>query len=109
MKGWPFASDSSLRASQASHRLPGAVGHVWESMARLEVRADDVGSAVAAADLSCSVLPGLAAPMHKYARAPVNLLPIRWLEKRLRREMGSRDYIAREIRLRLPCAVSRGG
>ena len=88
-------------------RLPGEVGHVWESVARLEVRADDVGGAVEAADMSCSLLPGLAAPMHKDARAPVNLLPIRWLEKRLRREMGSRDYIAREIRLRLPGAVSQ--
>lgn len=85
-------------------RLPGDVGHVWESIARVETMNGTDGAlehVLALADISCALLPLYATPMHIDPRAPVNLLPIRALERELRRRLGARAYIAREIRTKM--------
>jgi hypothetical protein len=89
-------------------RLPGKVGHVWESVARVETmngKKNPLENIMELADLSCLLLPTYATPMHIDPRSPVNLLPIRALERVLRRRLGARAYIAREIRVKMAQAL----
>ena len=67
-------------------------------LARLEVEADSgLENAVKVADLSAGLLPAFASDPLRDPRAPQNLLPIGWLEKRLRSLMGDSRLIRRSL------------
>lgn len=80
-------------------RLPGAQGHAWAGIVRMEAAADlEVGEVVALADQVAAVLPRFASAGHKDPRAPQNLYPIAGLERQLRRRLGDQAVIHRSLR-----------
>ncbi|HYY43619.1 MAG TPA: hypothetical protein VE975_00325 [Actinomycetota bacterium] len=89
-------------------RLPGATGHSWAGVVRLEATADaDVGTVVRLADTAAATLPRFASALHKDPRAPQNLYPISGLERELKRRLGDASLLYRELRL-AACANPQG-
>ena len=67
-------------------------------LARLEVEAGSgLEKAAIIADLSAGLLPAFASDTLRDPRAPQNLLPIGWLERRLRTLMGDSRLIRRSL------------
>ncbi|HEY0452607.1 DNA double-strand break repair nuclease NurA [Actinophytocola sp.] len=80
-------------------RLPGASRAPWSAVVRLECSADlPPEDAVALADVTARVLPGLASSPHKDPRAPQNLVPIGGLERQLRHRLGDAALLYRSLR-----------
>ncbi|MGH8910341.1 MAG: hypothetical protein ACRD0K_28560 [Egibacteraceae bacterium] len=77
-------------------RLPGAGGHGWAGVVRVEASADlPVSEARRLADLTAVTLPAFASAAHKDPRAPANLYPIGGLERVLRRRLGDPALLLR--------------
>ncbi len=80
-------------------RLPGATGHPWAGVVRLEASADHpVTDAARLADTSAATLPRFASLPHKDPRAPQNLFPIGGLERELRHRLGDPAFVQRALR-----------
>lgn len=80
-------------------RLPGATRVPWSAVVRLECSADLMPEeASALADMTSTVLPGLASTPHKDPRAPQNLVPIGGLERQLRHRLGDAALLYRSLR-----------
>lgn len=80
-------------------RLPGASRAPWSAVVRLECSADlPDADAIALADVTARVLPGLASSPHKDPRAPQNLVPIGGLERQLRHRLGDAALLYRSLR-----------
>lgn len=80
-------------------RLPGASSAPWSATVRLECSSDLTrDDAVALADITARVLPGLASTPHKDPRAPQNLIPIGGLERQLRHRLGDASLLYRSLR-----------
>ncbi len=72
-------------------------GGIW-SLARLEMFADvEEEEVIRIADLTAGILPRLASEPFLDARSPQNLLPVRELEKALRRHLGHYSLIRNKI------------
>ena len=78
---------------------PGPGASPWSGVARLEFlsSAGIVGVAERASVLA-SILPAFAGVHHRDDRAPVNLTPVRNLERRLSQTLGSASYASRAAR-----------
>ncbi len=73
-------------------------GHPWAGIARCEVVArGPIGESVAMADRATVTLQRFASTPHKDTRAPQNLFPIAGLENHLRRRLGDRDFVYRQL------------
>lgn len=71
----------------------------WAATVRLECSADLAPQdAIALADVTARVLPGLASTPHKDPRAPQNLVPIGGLERQLRHRLGDAALLYRSLR-----------
>jgi hypothetical protein len=80
-------------------RLPGSSRAPWSAVVRLECSADlRAEDAIALADVTARVLPGLASAPHKDPRAPQNLVPIGGLERQLRHRLGDAALLYRSLR-----------
>jgi hypothetical protein len=80
-------------------RLPGPGGHPLASVVRCEASADQpVSSAARLADTVAGSIPAFASQPYKDPRAPQNLYPIGGLERALRRRLGDRDLLYRDLR-----------
>lgn len=94
-----FAMPVGMYACYVRVGLPGPWAGGWAGIARLEV-AQDAGLEPAAAllDQAAAWLPQFATPLHRNARAPVNLTPVAGLEQHLRRLLGSSRLAVRAVR-----------
>lgn len=80
-------------------RLPGAQGHPWAGIVRLEAPPSlSKYQAMELADKVAATLPAYASAPHKDPRAPANLYPIKGLEDALRHRLGSAELLYRCIR-----------
>lgn len=94
-----FATKVGLYASYLRVGDAGPCAGAWSGIARLEVPGDAGREAAAAAvDEAASWLPQFASPLHRDARAPVNLTPVSGLENQLRRRLGSARMAMRAVR-----------
>jgi hypothetical protein len=73
-------------------------GHPWAGIARCELVArGPIAEAVEMANRSTATLQRFASTPHKDTRAPQNLFPIAGLENHLRRRLGDRDFVYRQL------------
>jgi hypothetical protein len=78
---------------------PGPGGSPWSGIARLELPAvGGLATAVDHAGLLAAVLPRYAGVPHRDPRAPVNLTPVKNLERHLTRLLGPADHARRAAR-----------
>ena len=76
----------------------GALGHPWAGIVRCELAASHpLDEARRLADRASATLPRYASAPHKDPRAPQNLYPIGGLEQELRRRLGDRDLLYRDL------------
>jgi hypothetical protein len=75
-----------------------AIGHPWAGIVRCEVASSlTLEEARRRADVAAATLPAYASEPHKDPRAPQNLYPIGGLEQELRRRLGDRDLLYRDL------------
>jgi hypothetical protein len=78
---------------------PGPGGSRWGGIARLEFPAvGGLPAAIAQADLLAALLPRYAGVPHRDPRAPVNLTPVKNLERHLTRLLGPASLTSRAVR-----------
>ncbi len=71
----------------------------WSGIVRLELPAGvGIGTAARTADRAAGWLPRFASPLHRDARAPVNLTPVSGLERRLHHLQGDARLALRAVR-----------
>lgn len=94
-----FALPVGMYACYVRVGMPGPWAGGWAGVARLEVPQDaGLEAAAASVDQATAWLPRFATPLHRNARAPVNLTPVAGLEKHLRRLLGSSRLAVRAVR-----------
>lgn len=94
---WALGSDRYTCYARVG--APSPVGSPWSGIVRLEFPAGfGVDAAVRAADQLTASLPAYAGVPHRDPRAPQNLTPVRNLEQRLARRIGSSHLSARVAR-----------
>ena len=94
-----FAMGDDLFACYLRVGDPGPWAGDWAGIVRIEMPAG-VGQAAAGetADRALGWLPDFASPLHRDARAPVNLTPIAGLERHLHHLQGDRRLALRAVR-----------
>ena len=94
-----FAMDDARYGCYLRVGDPGPWASPWSGVARIEVPAGvGLADAAAAADEAAGWLPGFASPLHRDARAPVNLTPIAGLERHLHHLQGDLRLAVRAVR-----------
>ncbi|HVR29462.1 MAG TPA: hypothetical protein VMS86_07995, partial [Thermoanaerobaculia bacterium] len=89
---------ASTRGADGAARREAAIGHPWAGIVRCELAATlSMEEARRRADLATATLPRYASEPHKDPRAPQNLYPIGGLEQELRRRLGDRDLLYRDL------------
>ena len=81
-------------------RLPGADGHPWAGIVRLEAAEEELTVSEARELAACTqvTIPRFASAPHRDPRAPQNLTPIGALEQALRHRLGDAGLIERMLR-----------
>lgn len=94
-----FAMPVGMYACYVRVGMPGPWARGWAGIARLEIPQDaGLEAAAALLDRAAAWLPQFATPLHRNARAPVNLTPVAGLEQHLRRLLGSSRLAVRAVR-----------
>jgi hypothetical protein len=78
---------------------PGPGGSPWGGIARLEFpAAAGLDAAIDRADVLAALLPGYAGVAHRDPRAPINLTPVKNLERHLTGRLGPLAFATRSAR-----------
>ena len=94
-----FALRADLYACYTRVGDAGPWASPWAGIVRLEVPSSvGLRAAAGTVDRAAVSLPRFGSAQHRDPRAPVNLQPVGALERRLHREMGSRQLATRAVR-----------
>lgn len=94
-----FRTKLGLYACYLRVGAAGPSAGAWSGIARLELPGEAGRDAAATAvDRAAGWLPAFTPALHRDARAPVNLVPVAGLERRLRRLQGSAPMAQRAVR-----------
>jgi len=89
---------AAVAAAAGGRREEAANAHPWAGIVRCELASSlSLDEARHRADLATATLPRYASEPHKDPRAPQNLYPIGGLEQELRRRLGDRDLLYRDL------------